>query len=100
VSYTAVAYRLPRRPLQRLVLHFETAITDAVESFAGGLSERELVLDAGAGEGQYSAYFRNARYVGVDLGVGDSGWDYGGLDAVCDLNALPCRFRAVLLGRR
>jgi SAM-dependent methyltransferase len=88
VSYTALAYRLPK-PLKRLVLHFETSISEAVESFAGGLSQRELVLDAGAGEGQYCAYFRNARYVGVDLGVGDSAWDYGGLDAVCDLNALP-----------
>ncbi len=88
MSYTTLAYRLPR-PLKRLVLHFETSISDAVESFARGLSQRELVLDAGAGEGQYCAYFRNARYVGVDLGVGDAAWDYGGLDAVCDLNALP-----------
>jgi SAM-dependent methyltransferase len=48
-----------------------------------------LVLDAGAGEGQYRSYFQSARYVGVDLGVGDVSWDYGRLDAVCDLNALP-----------
>jgi SAM-dependent methyltransferase len=88
VSYTALAYRLPK-PLKRLVLHFETAIADAVESFAGGLSLGEPVLDAGAGEGQYCEYFRKAQYVGVDLAVGDAKWDYGGLDAICDLNALP-----------
>jgi SAM-dependent methyltransferase len=88
VSYTALAHRLPK-PLKRLVLHFETSISEAVESFADRLSQRELVLDAGAGEGQYCSYFRNARYVGVDLGVGDAAWDYRRLDAVCDLNALP-----------
>jgi SAM-dependent methyltransferase len=88
VSYTELAYRLPK-PLKRLVLHFETAISDAVERFAGDLPKGELVLDAGAGEGQYCKYFRNTRYIGVDLGVGDASWDYGRLDAICDLNALP-----------
>jgi SAM-dependent methyltransferase len=88
LSYTALAYRLPK-PLKRLVLHFETEISDAVERFAGGLGAGELVLDAGAGEGQYRPYFLEARYVGVDLGVGDDTWNYGRLDALCDLNALP-----------
>ena len=31
------------------------------------------------------------RYVGVDLGVGDSAWDYSRLDARSDLDALPFR---------
>jgi len=88
LSYTSLAYRLPKR-LKRLVLHFETAILDAVERFAAKLPERELVLDAGAGEGQYCAHFKKVRYVGVDLGVGDAAWNYGQLDAICDLNALP-----------
>lgn len=48
-----------------------------------------LVLDAGAGEGQYVGYFLHNRYVGVDLGVGDAHWNYGLLDAVADLRALP-----------
>ena len=88
MSYTALAYRLPG-PVRRLVLHFETAIGNAVQKFSGGLSDDERVLDAGAGEGQYCAHFRKARYVGVDLGVGDATWDYGQLEAVCDLNFLP-----------
>ncbi len=90
MSYTGLAYRLPK-PLKKLVLHFEVAIQDAVESFAGRLGEGEVVLDAGAGEGQYRGHFGKARYVGVDLGVGDAAWNYGGLDALCDLNALPFR---------
>jgi SAM-dependent methyltransferase len=88
MSYTALAYRLPK-PVKGLVLHFETAISHAVERFSDGIREGELVLDAGAGEGQYRSHFKKARYVGVDLGVGDATWNYGRLDAVCDLNALP-----------
>ena len=88
MSYTSLAYRLPRF-LRRLVLHFETTILEAVERFAGSLSDGERVLDAGAGEGQYCAHFRKTRYVGVDLGVGDAAWNYGQLDAICNLNSLP-----------
>jgi SAM-dependent methyltransferase len=95
MSYTALAYSLPK-PLKKLVLHFETSIVEAVEEWAGRLRSGERVLDAGAGEGQYSGYFKKTRYVGVDLAVGDSAWDYGKLDAICDLNALP--FRAGLFG--
>jgi SAM-dependent methyltransferase len=88
VKYTSLAYLLPTS-VKGLVLHFETSITRAVERFARSLRNGELVLDAGAGEGQYRPHFQMARYVGVDLGVGDAAWDYGRLDAVCDLNALP-----------
>ena len=42
-----------------------------------------------AGEGQYAHYFKRQRYVGVDLGVGDAAWDYGRLQALADLTALP-----------
>jgi SAM-dependent methyltransferase len=72
-----------------LALHFEVSILDAVQKFAASLPAGDWVLDAGAGEGQYRSHFGGARYVGVDLGVGDSSWNYGRLDALCDLNALP-----------
>jgi len=88
VNYTLLAYRLPR-PLKSWVLHFEMAILDAVEKFARERAPGERVLDAGAGEGQYREHFAKARYVGVDLAVGDAAWNYARLDAICDLNALP-----------
>jgi SAM-dependent methyltransferase len=47
------------------------------------------VLDAGAGEGPYRHHFSHCRYTGVDLGVGDSTWDYSGLDVTADLSQLP-----------
>jgi SAM-dependent methyltransferase len=90
VSYTALAYRLPR-PLRRHILHFEVEIADAVEAFAKALPEGVRMLDAGAGEGKYAHYFERQRYCGVDLAVGDATWDYGRLDVLADLTALPFR---------
>ena len=87
------------RPARRYILHFEAAIEDAVAGFAGSMKNGALVLDAGAGEGSYRSWFQNQRYVGVDLGIGDTAWNYSGLDAVADLEALPFRtaaFDAVL----
>jgi len=77
------------RPLRRWVLHFEASIEDAVEQFAASLPAGARVLDAGSGEGMYRHYFKQQRYVGVDLGVGDGAWDYSNLEAVADLEALP-----------
>jgi SAM-dependent methyltransferase len=90
VSYTALAYRLPR-PLRRHILHFEVEIADAVAAFAKALPEGARVLDAGAGEGKYARYFDRQRYCGVDLAVGDTAWDYTKLDVLADLTALPFR---------
>jgi len=90
VKYTGMAYRLPR-PLRRHVLHFEAEIEDAVAAFAAALPAGARVLDAGAGEGQYARYFAGRRYCGVDLAVGDASWNYGRLDALADLTALPFR---------
>jgi SAM-dependent methyltransferase len=75
--------------LWRYIMHFEAAIEDAVRGFACSLTDDSRVLDAGAGEGQYARYFKKQRYTGVDLGVGDAAWDYGRLQTVADLTALP-----------
>ena len=90
MRYSGLAYRLPR-PLRRLVLHFECMIDDSVARFAQSLGTGTRVLDAGAGEGQYAHYFAEHRYCGVDLAVGDSGWDYSRLDTCADLVDLPFR---------
>jgi len=88
LSYTSIAYKLPRF-LRRHILHFEVEIEDAVRTFARALPQSARVLDAGAGEGQYAHHFAKTRYTGVDLGVGDQRWDYSKLDAIADLTALP-----------
>lgn len=93
MSYTSVAYRLPRW-LRRHILHFECEIEDAVARFAQGMPGNARVLDAGSGEGQYAHHFTRQRYCGVDLAVGDAQWDYSRVDALADLTALPFRGRA------
>lgn len=88
MTYGRARRRLPGW-LRRYVYSFEALIEDSVEALAARLPDGARVLDAGAGEGQYSAHFRRQRYTGVDLGIGDAGWNYQGLDALADLCALP-----------
>jgi SAM-dependent methyltransferase len=90
MKYTGLVYRLPG-PLRRHILHFEGEIERAVAGFARGLPAGARVLDAGAGEGQYAHQFSRQRYTGVDLAVGDAGWNYSRLDTIADLTALPFR---------
>ncbi len=85
---TRVLSRAPRF-VRKWALHFECAIEDQLAAFASGLPPASSVLDAGAGELPYKRHFREHRYVGVDLAVGDPEWNYSRLDAVADLNALP-----------
>jgi SAM-dependent methyltransferase len=90
VIYDRVRDSLPR-PLLRWVRHFETAIEEAVESFAASLPAGVRVLDAGAGEGSDRRHFTKQRYCGLDLGIGDAAWDYTKLDVLGDLTHLPFR---------
>jgi len=88
LTYRAIERRLPRF-LRRHVLHFESAIDDSLENFSTGVAAGARVLDAGAGERVHARYFSRQRYVAVDLAVGDATWNYGKLDAIADLTALP-----------
>jgi len=90
VIYRSLERLLPG-PLRRYVLFFEAEIERAVAAFADSLPAAARVLDAGAGECQYAARFRRHRYVAVDLGIGDTAWNYRELDAIADLTALPFR---------
>jgi SAM-dependent methyltransferase len=90
MMYRGLQDRLPR-PLRRYILHFEAAIQDAVDAFAGALPDGARVLDAGAGEGSYKTNFVRHRYTGIDLGIGDADWNYSSLDALADLTNVPFR---------
>jgi SAM-dependent methyltransferase len=70
-------------------MHFEAVIEEEVSRFAASLPGGARVLDAGAGEARHASAFARQRYFGADLAVGDAAWDYGKLDAICDLQALP-----------
>ncbi len=88
--YRGIQSRLPAG-LRNYLLHFEASIEAAAEQFARDLPDGARILDAGAGEGNYQHLFTRHRYTGVDLGVGDSDWNYGSLDAIADLTAVPFR---------
>jgi len=88
VNYSRLQQRLPNF-LRRYILHFEAAIDDSVERFSAALADGARVLDAGAGEGKFARVFARQRYTGVDLGIGDTDWNYAGLDALADLERLP-----------
>src|SRR6266849_5736177 len=90
MSYSALTDGLPSF-LRRHILHFEAAIDDSLDTFAAQCDPGQRVLDAGAGEGGHARYFDRARYVAVDLAVGDPTWNYRRLDAIADLAALPFR---------
>lgn len=89
-GYEGVRRSLPRF-LDRYLWRFENSIEDAVAGFAKSLRPHALLLDAGAGEGQYKSQFGHVRYIGVDLAVGDAAWNYGSLDAIADLCNLSFR---------
>jgi SAM-dependent methyltransferase len=77
------------RAVHDWIFSFEASITRFVAEFAASLETGAVVLDAGAGEGQYREHFTRQRYLGLDLAIGDGDWDYSGLDLVADLRALP-----------
>jgi SAM-dependent methyltransferase len=90
VMYARLQQRLPKR-LRRYIFHFEASIEDAVMAFSRSLPRESRVLDAGAGEGKYAGWFSRHRYVALDLGIGDTAWNYSSLDAIGDLQRLPFR---------
>jgi SAM-dependent methyltransferase len=75
--------------LKRRIHPLEYAIRDFVRSAASEASG--VVIDAGAGESRFREFFARGRYVGIDRGIGNSDWDYAGLDAVADLSWMPVR---------
>lgn len=60
-----------------------------VQQASALVPEGAVLLDAGAGEGQYRSLFTHCRYIGADFALGDLSWDYSKLDVVCDLAHLP-----------
>jgi 2-polyprenyl-3-methyl-5-hydroxy-6-metoxy-1,4-benzoquinol methylase len=84
---------LPRWMRERIevnVCEIHALMQLAQRQFASGA----LVLDAGAGEGRFSEYFRHTHYVPLDLAVGDETWNYGRIQAQADLQRLPIRSEA------
>ena len=75
--------------LRNRLMAVEAVIERAIAEFSESLPKGSRVLDAGAGESRHGASFDHCTYVAVDLGVGDVAWNYGDIDCVGDLAAIP-----------
>lgn len=74
-------------------------VTRFVENVAQSLPKGASILDAGAGESVYKKLFSHCEYKAIDLGVGESRWNYSNLDYVGSLHEMPIEdgvFDAVL----
>ncbi len=70
-------------------------IESEVATAAASLDAMQVGLDAGAGEARHKRYFVRGRYVAIDSGTGDSGWDYSRIDVRGDLENLPLKTSSV-----
>jgi SAM-dependent methyltransferase len=70
---------------------FHSALNRRLERAARALPAGALVLDAGAGECRHAAWFAHTRYLTMDRGIGDEGWDYSRIRVLGDLHGLPFR---------
>lgn len=64
-------------------------VTRFVENVANSLPRGTSVLDAGAGECAYKRFFSHCEYKAIDLGIGETNWNYGHLDYVAPLHDMP-----------
>ncbi|NOZ13338.1 MAG: class I SAM-dependent methyltransferase [Acidobacteria bacterium] len=70
---------------------FHREILRRISAFSKTLPAGALLLDAGAGEGQYHQLFSHCRLIGLDAAIGDENWDYSALDIIGDLHRIPLR---------
>ncbi len=81
--------------IKSLLDPFHREIRNRISAFAGTVPENSLLLDAGAGEGQYHELFSHCRLIGLDAAIGDESWDYSALDIVGDLHRIPLKNASV-----
>ena len=60
-----------------------------IDDINSKLKPGDTLLDAGAGDCHWRKHFPEANYIGMDLAVGDSEWDYSHLDITGDLRNIP-----------
>lgn len=88
-TYLSIYERFPdflKRRINPLEYALRRFVRQAAQAHKGG-----LIVDAGAGQSRFKPLFVEHRYLAVDLGVGDAGWDYSGLDLCADLGRLPIK---------
>ncbi len=77
--------------MRKAIDRHEQDIVAVVERAAQATARGATVLDVGAGEARFRPLFGHACYLAIDLGRGDSTWDYSGIDVIADAAAMPVR---------
>jgi SAM-dependent methyltransferase len=72
-----------------LVDYHQWALLGFVKRNAKSVKRGERIIDIGAGELKYKKYFAHCEYVSQDLGVGDSAWDFSGIDIKSSAYEIP-----------
>lgn len=94
MRYDLILRRFPlliRKLIDPLSVEEEAFIKEASAS----VKPSEIILDAGAGECKYRAYFSDVSYIAVDFFSGDSKWDYSKIDVGGDITKLPFKANTV-----
>ena len=86
--------RLPRSILNKISL-VESEEVEFIKLAADEIKAGAIVLDAGAGQCRYKKAFTHTNYIGVDLAIGDTTWDYSKLDVITNLLKLPFKSNSV-----
>jgi len=75
--------------LKKMFDPFHKEIEHKIIKFSKTLPEGAVVFNAGSGEGAYKDYFKHCSFLGMDLCVGDSTWDYSSINILGDLHNIP-----------
>ena len=82
--------RLPRSILNKILL-VESEEVEFLKIATDEIPAGSIVVDAGAGQCRYKEAFPHTKYIGLDMAIGDSDWDYSNLDMVGDLLRMPIK---------
>jgi SAM-dependent methyltransferase len=72
-----------------MVEYHQWKLTRFVRRAAADTKTDESIIDIGAGELKYKPYFSHCRYFSNDLCIGDSDWNYSGIDIVSSAYDIP-----------
>lgn len=75
----------------RITNYSDFRLKEFVKMVSKKVKSNQSILDAGAGECQYKPYFKHANYVSQDLGIGDTNWDFSGVDIKSEIYDIPVK---------
>ena len=66
-------------------------VFDELLKFSEVMNDGSTIIDVGAGQCELAMFFERSNYIGLDLAVGDSNWDFSKLSVRCDVQTIPIK---------